>query len=411
MSHLQNFLSLADFERAASRLLPRCVLGYVRGGTEDERSLSENAAGFARLGFRPRGLRHVATRQSTVKLWGCEYAMPIGIAPTGLAGLIQHDCDLHLAREAAHAQLPFIISGSSSVPMEELQSQVPGSWYQAYFPGDPDRIAKIVKRLEAARIDVLVVTMDTCVAANRENNVRMDFTIPFRLTPRLLLDGMLHPRWSLGVFARTLLSRGVPRFANLYEEIGPPITEEPAHGFRTGRDALTWEHLKWLREQWRGKLVVKGLMHPDDATLALQAGVDAIIVSNHGGRQLDGTVSTLQALAEVVAVVPQEFPVFVDGGFRRGTDVLKAVALGAKMVFIGRPILYGAAVAGAAGIRRVLEIMRNEIDRDLALLGCKAIKEVTPDLLTPCAAPMVGTTYKQGLPLDPPRSVLMQPLE
>lgn len=392
MSRIQTYLSLADFERAAARLLPRCVWGYVRGGTEDERSLRENVAGIARLGFLPRGLQHVAARQSTVNLWGREYAMPIGIAPTGLAGLVQHDCDLHLAREAARANVPFIISGSSSVPMEELQTHAPGCWYQAYFPGDPERIARIVQRLAAARIDVLVVTMDTCVAANRENNVRMDFTIPFRLTPRLLLDGMLHPRWSLGVFGRTLLTRGVPRFANLYEEIGPPITEEPAHGFRTGRDELTWEHLKWLRSQWPGKLIVKGLMHPHDAALAVEAGVDAIIVSNHGGRQLDGTVSTLQALADVVTAVPQGFPVFVDGGFRRGTDVLKAVALGAKMVFMGRPILYGAAVAGAAGIRRVLEIMHSEIDRDLALLGCKAIAEVTPDLLTPCAAPSFDAT-------------------
>jgi len=211
-----------------------------------------------------------------------------------------------------------------------------------------------------------------------ENNVRLDFRIPFSITPRLALDGLLHPRWTLGVFARTLLTSGVPRFANLYEEVGPPITQEPAHGLRTGRDALTWDDMGWLRDRWRGRLILKGVMHPQDAQRAAMTGMDAIMVSNHGGRQLDATIAPIQALPSVIRAVPSTLPVFVDGGVRRGADVLKAVALGAKMVFTGRAPLYGVAVAGHAGARHALEILRAEIDRNMALLGCASLDDVGP---------------------------------
>jgi L-lactate dehydrogenase (cytochrome) len=357
------------------------VYGYVRGGTEDEQSLRANYQAFDSVGFMPRGLNVVDERDVSTELWGRRYTMPLGIAPTGLSGLVWHECDRELALAAKKADIPFIISGSSSVPLERLQQENPDNWYQAYFPGDRARMARILERLSAADIGVLVVTIDTCVAANRENNARLDFTIPFRMTPRLLLDGMLHPRWSTGVFLKTLRANGVPRFANLYEEIGPPITQEPAHGFRTGRDRLCWDDIAWLREQWKGRLVLKGVMHPADAIKAEQVGADGIIVSNHGGRQLDGTLAPLTVLPEIVDAVPPAFPVMIDGGFRRGTDVLKAIALGASLVFTGRATLYGAAVAGEAGVERVLSILAAELDRDMALLGCARLSEVTSELL------------------------------
>ncbi len=381
MLKLDRLLSVSDFEELARRRLPRCVYGYVRGGTEDEQSLRENRDAFSRVGFLPRGLNVVDKRVLSTSLFGREYAMPVGIAPTGLAGLVRHECDLELAGAASKAQVPFIISGSSSVPMERLEREAPGNWYQAYFPGDRERMDRVLGRLEHAGIETLVVTIDTCVAANRENNERLDFTIPFRMTPRLFLDGVLHPRWSLGVFLRTLRASGVPRFANLYEEIGPPITQEPAHGFRTGRDRLCWDDMVWLRERWKGKLVLKGVMHPLDAVKAVEIGADGVIVSNHGGRQLDGTIAPLQALPHIVDAVPAEFPVMIDGGFRRGTDVLKALALGARMVFVGRATLYGAAVGGERGVCRVLSILASELDRDMALLGCAHIAQVDRSLL------------------------------
>lgn len=384
MSRLDRCLSVRDFEREARRIMPRCVEGYVCGGTEDGASLAESVRALGDVGFRPRGLRVVDQRNSKVELYGQTYAMPVGFAPTGFSAIVMHECDLALAQAAQHAEIPFIISGASSVPLERLQ-QATGKrcWYQAYLPGNTERIGRLLGRLRQAEIPVLVVTIDTCVGANRENLQRLAFTVPFKMSASVVLDGLRHPRWSLNVFMRTLLGSGVPRFSNLYEEIGPPITQDPPNGFRGERDKLSWEHIRWIRENWPGKLVLKGVMHPDDARQACVAGADGVIVSNHGGRQLDGCISPLQALPEIVAAVPPGFPVMVDGGFRRGSDVLKAVALGARMVFTGRPQLFGAAVGGQAGIRKVAAIFRSEISTDLALLGCSSLADVTPDLIAP----------------------------
>lgn len=387
MTTWAHILSVADAERAARRRLPRCVWGYLRGGTEDERSLRENRDVFSRIGLVHRGLNDVHKRSLERSLLGKSYAMPVGIAPTGLAAMIWHECDLELARAASDAHVPFIISGSSSVPLERLLQHNPDCWYQAYFPGDRERIGRIMARLERAKVRTLVVTVDTAVAANRENNVRLDFTIPFRLTPRLMLDGVLHPRWTLQVFARTLIKAGVPRFANFYEEVGPPVTQEPAQGFRTGRDRLSWSDVAWIREHWDGTLVLKGVLHPEDARKAVEIGVDGVIVSNHGGRQLDGSISPLQALPSIIQAVPQGFPVMIDGGFRRGTDVIKALALGAQFVFVGRAPLFGAALAGYEGIRHILSIFRTELDRDLALMGCTHPDQINREHVRPCGSP------------------------
>ena len=382
MSRLDRCLSVRDFEREARRIMPRCVEGYVCGGTEDGASLAESVRALGDVGFRPRGLRVVDQRNSKVELYGQTYAMPVGFAPTGFSAIVMHECDLALAQAAQHAEIPFIISGASSVPLERLQ-QATGKrcWYQAYLPGNTERIGRLLGRLRQAEIPVLVVTIDTCVGANRENLQRLAFTVPFKMSASVVLDGLRHPRWSLNVFMRTLLGSGVPRFSNLYEEIGSPITQDPPNGFRGERDKLSWEHIRWIRENWPGKLVLKGVMHPDDARQACAAGADGVIVSNHGGRQLDGCISPLQALPEIVAAVPPGFPVMVDGGFRRGSDVLKAVALGARMVFLGRPFLYGASVAGQAGVARIIDILGTEIDRNLGLLGCRDLAELGGDFI------------------------------
>ncbi len=382
---LNRFLCLSDFEEAARRKLPHAVYEYVCGGTEDGLSASANRASFERLGFRPRGLTGVAGRSQSVRLWGSEYASPVGIAPMGVTAICRRHCDMALAIAARTRGLPYVLSGASNVALEDIQAGPGGAWYQGYFPGDVDRLGRIVQRLLQANVEVLVVTCDTPVAANRENNQRNGFTIPFRPSLRLLLDGVRHPDWLFNVFFKTLMNEGVPRFMNLYEEHGPRITEEPAHGFRGGRDLLTWEHMSWLREHWPGKLVVKGIMHPCDAQIAVERGMDGIIVSNHGGRQLDGAMASLAALPPIKRAVPEAYPVMIDGGFRRGTDVLKAIALGARMVFIGRPALYGASVAGAAGAGKVLDILSQEIDRNLALLGCAQLSDLDADYLDPLA--------------------------
>nr|WP_299787830.1 alpha-hydroxy acid oxidase [Ramlibacter sp.] len=383
MIRLDRFLSVADFERAARRRLPRLVHEFVAGGTEDSVSLRANREAFETLMFRPRGLSGVAGVSQSVELWGRRYASPIGVAPMGVTAICRHECELALARAAQAAELPFILSGASTMPMEQLQRETPGIWYQGYFPGDTARLGRILQRLQRAAVDVLVVTCDTPVAGNRENNLRNGFLIPFRPSARLAWDGMLHPRWLVDVLARTLLTSGVPRFTNLYEEIGPAITEEPAQGFRGGRELLTWEHLSWLRERWPGRLVVKGILHPADAREAAARKLDGVIVSNHGGRQLDGAMAPLLALPAIKAAVPADFPLMIDGGFRRGADVLKAVALGARIVFLGRPMLYGATIAGQAGVGRVIDILKAEIQRNLSLLGTADIRNVGAGLLQP----------------------------
>lgn len=390
MTSLHKLLSISDFEREAKKRLPKAVFEYVRGGTEDEVALNGNRAAFDHLVFRARGLRDVSTRSQAVTVLGQTYASPFGFAPTGVNAIVCHDCDTKLATEATRSQLPYIVSGASNVAIETLAKLAPHCWYQGYFPGDRARIGNIADRLQSAGVQTIVVTIDTCVGANRENNQRNDFTIPFQLTAKLIGSGLMHPRWLLEVFAKTMFTTGTPRFVNMYETMGPSITKNTTDGFRAGRDRLTWEDLKWLRERWKGRLIVKGVMHPQDAELAATTGMDALIVSNHGGRQLDSAIAPLQALPAIVHSVPETLPVFIDGGFRRGTDVLKALALGAKLVFMGRPQLYGAAVAGPAGIAKVVDILRTEIDRDMALLGCKDLSEVRADLIMARGAPDIS---------------------
>ena len=381
---LRKLLSVNDVEQAARRILPRVIFSFVEGGTEDGVTCSANRSVFNDLSFRPRGLTNVSTRSQQVSVMGRNYAMPLGISPMGVTSITHRQCDLALAR-AAHANgSPFILSGASNVPLETIQQAIDGqAWYQGYLPGDTDRLGKILQRLTSAEIGVLVVTSDTAVASNRENNQRNGFTIPFRPSMRLFWDGIRHPRWSVQVFLNTLIRDGVPRFCNLYEEIGPPITQEPAHGFRGGRDRLDWDHMSWLRDRWPGKMVIKGIVHPADAEIAVQRGMDGIIVSNHGGRQLDSAMPALAALPGIRSSVPAGYAVMIDSGFRRGTDVLKAMALGASMVFVGRPALYGASVGGQQGVARVLEIFKTEIDRDLALLGCADIHSLDRSYLDP----------------------------
>ena len=376
---LRRYLSAADFERAARRRLPRLVHEFVAGGTEDGLSLRANRAAFEQFMLRPRGLAGVAKVSQEVTLWGRRYASPIGVAPMGVAAICRHRCDLEIARAAHAAGIPYVLSGASTEPLEVLQREAAGIWYQGYLPGDTARIGRLLQRLERAGIEVLVVTCDTPVAGNRENNERNGFSIPFRPSLKLALDGATHPRWLVDVLLRTLLSSGVPRFANLTEEIGCAITREPAEGFRGGRELLSWEHVSWLRARWSGRLVIKGIVHPADAREAVGRSVDGIIVSNHGGRQLDGALPPILALEPIAQVVPAGFPLMIDGGFRRGTDVLKALALGARLVFVGRPFLYGAAVAGQAGALRVAEILRTEIQRNLALMGVAEVGRLARD--------------------------------
>ena len=382
---LKHYLALSDFEQAARRRLPRPIFGYVCGAAEDCASLHDNRAAFSEIGFVTRVLRNVSARGQQVELFGRTYASPFGIAPMGISALSAYRGDLVLASAAAEANVPVIMSGSSLIPLEEVIARSPDTWFQAYLPGEVAKIEALVDRVDRAGVETLVLTVDTAVLANRENNVRAGFSTPLRPNLRLAWDGLTHPRWLVSTALRTLLLHGMPHFENSYATRGAPILSSRVTRDFGAKDHLDWEHLALIRRRWKRTLVVKGIMSAADAQAARDAGADGIIVSNHGGRQLDGTVAPLRVLPEIVAAVGDRIPVMMDSGIRRGTDVLKALALGAKMVFVGRPFLYAAAVAGEPGVRHALRILADEVQRDLGLLGLNSVRELSPAQLRPIA--------------------------
>ncbi len=372
---LRRVLSLEDFEKLARRRLPRAIFAFVSGGVEDNRSLQDNRAAFSEFGFLPRFLVDVSKRSQTTALFGQTYASPFGIAPMGIMAMSAYRGDVVLARAAAQANIPMIMSGSSLIRLEEVVKENADVWFQAYLPGDAPQIEALVERVERAGYRILVLSVDTPVAANRENNVRAGFSTPLRPSLRLAWDGLTHPAWTIGTFLKTLLKHGMPHFENNYATRGAPILSPNVLRDFSDRGHLNWEHFRRIRRMWKGKLVIKGILDKRDAQIAFNHGADGIIVSNHGGRQLDGSLAPLRVLPEIAAVCETN-PVMMDSGIRRGTDVLKALALGASFVFVGRPFNYAAAIAGEAGVRHAIKLLSTEIDRDMAMLGVNTLGEI-----------------------------------
>jgi L-lactate dehydrogenase (cytochrome) len=374
-------LNLDDFEAAARSRLPSALYGFAANGSERGGSVLANSRSFERWSLVPRTLVDVASVAQETSLFGVTHASPFGIAPMGGCALFAHRADLALAQAAHASGIPFVLSAASSVPLEQVMAAAPGSWYQGYIPGDEARITALLARLRSAKVAVLVITVDVPVASNRDRDRRLGFTIPLKPRLSLAVDGVLHPRWLLDTFARTLLADGIPRLPNFGgEATGRPIIATPTAAARSDRDRFTWAHVALIRRLWSGPLVIKGVLSADDARLAREAGVDGLIVSNHGGRQLDGAVAPLDVLPEVLEAA-SSLPVCLDGGIRRGTDALKALALGARMVFVGRPMLYAATVGGQAGVEQAVRILQAEIKTSLALLGCNRIGELRPSHL------------------------------
>jgi L-lactate dehydrogenase (cytochrome) len=382
MTDLRRILKLDDFEPAAKRHLPRPLFSYVSGGVEDFVTLRDNRAAFAEWGLLPRVLVGVGSRTSSVELLGKTYTQPFGIGPMGISAMTAYRGDVVLARCAKDASIPMVVSGSSLIRMEEIVAANPDAWFQAYLPGDVVRIDPLVDRIAAAGYRTLMLTVDTPATPNREHNLRNGFTSPLRPSLRLAWDGMTRPRWLCGTFLPTLARHGMPHFENSYAERGVAMLSRGVMRDFGERGHLDWTHVARIRARWQGKLVIKGIMHRDDASLARDHGADAVIVSNHGGRQLDTTVSALRVLADVVAACPG-IPIMMDGGIRRGTDALKALALGARFVWIARPFNYAAAIAGDAGVKHAIALMASEIDRDMAMLGVRSVAELSPRYLAP----------------------------
>ena len=385
--NLRQILSLEDFERAARRHLPPPVFAYVSGGVEENVSLRENRAVFDGIGFVPRVLVDVSGVSTETELFGTKYAAPFGIAPMGLSALSAYRGDLVQAQAATAANIPMIMSATSLIRMEDVCTACPGTWFQAYMPAPP-KIPALVDRVEAAGFKTLVVTVDVPVLSNRENNIRAGFSTPLRPSLRLAWDGLVRPRWLLANALRTLTRHGMPHFENSYRERGAPILARNVDRDFTARVAFDWAELDKVRKRWKGRIILKGLMSPEDAGIARSAGVEGIIVSNHGGRQLDGTVSPIRVLPEIVEAAGDGIPVMMDSGIRRGTDVLKALALGAKFVWVGRPFNYAASVAGEEGVVHGIAVLKGEIRRNMAQLGVTS----TTQLRSQCLREMVSDT-------------------
>ncbi len=375
---LRRVLALDDLEAPARRYLPRPMYGYVSGGAETNASLRNNRAAFDELSFVPRVLVDIGSRTPKTTLFGRAYDAPFGFAPMGGSSMAAYQGDLVLARAAAAANIPMIMSGASLATLEDVRRAGNTTWFQAYLPGETEPITKLVERVARAGFDTLVLTADVPVAANRENNVRSGFNRPLRPTLRLAWDSALRPRWLFGMFLRTLMSQGMPHFENM----GPRVPLITRTGERDSgrRDQLSWSHIELMRRLWQGKLVIKGVLSRHDARIARESGVDGIIVSNHGGRQLDGATAPLRVLPAIAAAAGG-MTVMMDSGIRRGSDVLKAIALGAHFVFVGRPFLYAAAIAGETGVRHAIKLLRDEVDRDMALLGITTLAAMKRELL------------------------------
>jgi len=373
--HRNRLLSLDDFEIAARRHLPGPVFGYVAGAAETDWSRDDNRAAFAEIGLVPRVLVDVSQRSQQTTLFGRTYSAPFGIAPLGISALYAYRGDLVLAAAAAAANIPMIVSGSSLIRLEEIAKASPRAWFQAYLPGDVPGMTALIERVARAGFNTLVVTVDSQVAGNRENNTRAGFSTPLRPTVRLAWEGITHPRWLYATFMRTIVLHGMPHFENNFATRGAPILSPDVLRDYSDRGHVSWEHWQLIRRLWKGTLVIKGVLDRADARIARDLGADGIIVSNHGGRQLDGAVAALRVLPGIAAEC-SDIPVMLDGGVRRGTDVLKALACGARFVFAGRPFAYAAAVAGRAGVAHAIDVLSGEILRDMALLGVTKLGEL-----------------------------------
>jgi L-lactate dehydrogenase (cytochrome) len=374
-SRLRNILNLNDFEKAAKRHLPRSLFGYVSGASEDGVSVSLARDSFQSYGFVPRTLVDVSIRSTETTLFGKPYAAPFGLAPMGISALSAYQGDLVLTRAARAANVPMILSSSSLTKLEDIFKANQDAWFQAYLPGEETRLAALLDRVKLAGYQTLVVTVDTPVSPNRENNVRSGFSMPLRPTLRLGWDGLTHPQWLFGTFLRTLVERGVPHFENNYAERGAPVMSPTVLRESLDRGYLTWRHIEIVRRLWPGKLVIKGVLSAEDARISVESGADGIIVSNHGGRQLDGAVAPLSVLQEIVTATPS-VPIMLDSGLRRGTDVIKALALGAKFVFIGRPFNYAASIGGFNAVSYAIRLLQEEIWRDMGMIGVTSINSI-----------------------------------
>lgn len=380
MSHsVASAYSIEDLRLAAKGRLPRAVFDFFDGGAEDEITLRENAEVFKRCRLLPRVLSDVSTIDTAADIIGEAAKLPLAIAPLGAVDFGRAGGDIAIARAAAAAGIPYTLSTAATTSIERIADAAPGRlWFQAYILRNQPFLDALIERARIAAYEALVVTVDLPVGGKRERDLKNDFSIPFGFTRKNVLDFARHPRWLSGI-----LRHGMPVMENV-KGLDEAATSTAAIASSVGRNydaAFNWDGLQRMRDRWPRKMLVKGILHPGDAARIADMGCDAVIVSNHGGRQLDGTVATLDALPAVVKAVEGRLQVLLDGGVRRGGDILKAIALGANGVMLGRAPLYGAAAAGETGAARALTILKDEFIRSMQLCGVRSISEIDVKLI------------------------------
>ena len=378
---LERAADVRDLRRLAHRRLPGGVFDYIDGAAEDELSLRRSVEAFRRLEFHPSVLNDVGTVDTATTVLGREVAFPLVLAPTGFTRIADPDGELAVARAAGRAGVPYTLSTLSTRSIEEVASAGDGDlWFQVYVWRDRGLVADLLSRARAAGYSTIVITVDTAVLGRRERDVRRGFSLPPKIGAETLLDGLLHPGWTYDFL------RAEPiRFANVVGHAaidGSDAVSLSSFVSSQFDPSLSWADIEWFRERWDGPIVIKGIQTVADARTAAEVGVDAVALSNHGGRQLDGSPAPVELVAPVADAVAGQVEILCDGGVRRGSDIVKAVALGATACMAGRAYLYGLGAGGEAGVDHVLEHLRAGVERTMALCGRSAVTDLGPDLVS-----------------------------
>lgn len=382
MSRLERCYNIADLRAAAQRRLPKGVFQYVDKGTEDQLAVDNNRQTLDRTKLLHRVLTDVSDVSTATDIFGHPAAMPLIIAPTGVAGMCWYEGELALAKAAAKAGVPFTLATGSNTSMEKVAQQAGGQlWFQLYMWREKELSYELVRRAARAGFETLIWTVDIPHKPNREHDQRNGFSMPYKLNARSAIDALRHPEWLATVLGRYLAGPGMPRHVNFPEQYQHKFTGKATAAKALQADKLGWEDVDRLREIWPGKLIIKGVMRIDDAQQAVARGVDGIVVSNHGGRSMDSAPSTLDVLPGIAAAVGDRTTVLVDSGIRRGSDIVKCLALGAKGVLTGRATLYGVGAGGEAGAAKALGILKTEMRRTMAYVGCQRVAQLSDDVI------------------------------
>jgi (S)-mandelate dehydrogenase len=378
MFSLDRCYSVADLREAAKKRLPKGLFEFIDRGTEEEVGLAANREAFHRLKLRMRFLVDLTKRDMGTELFGQRMGLPLGIAPTGIAGLCWYQGELGLAKAAAEAKVPFTLASTSLTPMDTIVKEAGGRlWFQQYMWKESHLNYEMIARARDLGFEALVVTIDTALGRLREHNERNGFVFPFRLTPRFALDMLRHPGWLTGTMFRYFARNGFPRHENYPAKYQRIMAPAPVPERNPG---MTWDEIDRLRKLWPRKLIIKSILSAEDAKSAVDHGADAVVVSNHGGRAMDSAIATIDILPEVVAEVGNRTTVLLDSGVRRGSDIVKALALGAKAVLIGRATLYGTAVAGQDGAAKAIQMLGTEFEKTMGYVGCRNVGELSREI-------------------------------